>query len=122
MSLSNIDQVFHRIFEVSTTFSSTLLSTIDVGTYSSNIKYEDLKYVRITNLGNVNKVRLTIAGSNEEYVVELPPNASFMLADGYMDATEDTSATTTMNPIGSISGIALVGNTEVEVFAAGITS
>tara|TARA_R110002074_G_scaffold161515_1_gene319679 strand:+ start:2821 stop:3282 length:462 start_codon:yes stop_codon:yes gene_type:complete len=122
-TIPNIDEVYARVVEVASG-SFTPIFTVG-GTGQGSVDSTKVKYIRITNLDNVNYVNLKVFGTNA-MVIKLEAGKSFILTGNSSGIGFDASAVdiaqsaVSLNSTFQISAEAKVASCDLELFVASI--
>lgn len=121
--VSSITETYHRIMDVLHTADMVLVEMDPTPGNTEGQKFhdDDVKYLRITNLGPTNFLILSVIDSGaHEYAVKLEAGDSFVLNNKVTEAnaTGNSSVGASLGAITSISAKADTATVQVEVFAA----
>lgn len=111
-----VNDVYRRIISATTTEQTVLLFGAAVA--AGQLKDDDLKYLRITNLDQTNFVTIRVVADAEAYFIKLPPESSWMLCDDEMEANSDGAAFNSFETISQITIDADTGSCDCEIYAA----
>jgi hypothetical protein len=123
VTTTGINNVYERIVTC-TNAQTTYLASFDSNSYGSAVQLDlqDVRYIRVTNLGATNTLELAIVGAATLYQVLLKAGQSHILcaADDVMLAQADTSPSFgAMADLGSIQ-VKPSANLDVEIFVASV--
>jgi hypothetical protein len=123
VTTTGINNVYERIVTC-TNAQTTYLASFDSNSYGSAVQLDlqDVRYIRVTNLGATNTLELAIVGAATLYQVLLKAGQSHILcaADDVMLAEADTSPSFgAMADLGSIQ-VKPSANLDVEIFVASV--
>lgn len=113
-----VDEVDHRIMDISTTYINILkfAAANGAGTFATG----SVKHLRITNLDASADVTIKVVQSDAEYFVKLNPEDHFLLGNVDMDAHEDgdtaLGTTESMANIEQIWAKSSAGTVQIEYF------
>jgi 4-aminobutyrate aminotransferase-like enzyme len=122
--ISQITETFHRIMDVKTSGTQTILEmdATEGNSAGGKLFSTNVKYLRVTNLDNSNFVAITVQNdSTEEYMVKLEAGQSYVLFNSSLDANasgDSSSAAGNLTAIDNILARADSASCQVEVFAA----
>jgi hypothetical protein len=124
VDITNITETFHRILDVGTASSQTIVEMDATAANSAGgtLLTTNVEYLRITNLDETNFVAITVQNdSTEEYMVKLAAGESYVLFNSKLDANAAGDGSVASGNLTDIDNVLAQANTaacQVEVFAA----
>ena len=122
--IASITETFHRIMDVKTSGTQTILEmdATEGNSAGGKLFSDNVKYLRITNLDGSNFVAITVQNdSTEEYMVKLEAGQSYVLFNSSLDANaagDNSAAAGNLTAIDNVLAKADTASCQVEVFAA----
>ena len=111
-SISNVTNVDRRTLTCPQTTSITLFNLSGTNPGAGTFPSSSLKYARITNLDNTNKIALTISGSKTSFTQEVLPQSSIFVISS--NVTSSNFNGTFGDDINYIQAYAISGSIDVE--------